>query len=114
MLNSSATKWHNACISKSDTIRKYNHGGYPVNLSAKNKKTIIDPVCGMAVVPGDKEIISSIDGETYYFCAEGCRQSFQKNPQKFLNPGPATKKGVGGRYLKRLDKANGGRAMKCH
>ena len=85
-----------------------------MNLSAKKNKTVVDPVCGMTVVPGVKEIITSIDGQTYYFCAEGCRQSFEENPQKFLNPRPAKKKGLWGRYLGRLEKASGGRAMKCH
>jgi YHS domain-containing protein len=85
-----------------------------MNLSAKKNKTVVDPVCGMAVVPGVKEIITTIDGETYYFCAEGCRQSFEEHPQKFLSPRPAKKKGLWGRYLERLEKASGGRAMKCH
>jgi Cu+-exporting ATPase len=85
-----------------------------MNLSAKNKKTVVDPVCGMAIVPGLKEIITCIDGQTYYFCAEGCRQSFEKNPHKYLNPKSAKKKGIWGRYLDRLEKTNGGRAMKCH
>jgi len=97
-----------------NTIRKYKHKGFPMNLSAKNKKAVIDPVCGMVVVPGIKTILTNNNGETYYFCAEGCRQSFEKNPQKFLNPMPAKKKGLWGRYLERLEKANGGRAMKCH
>ncbi len=103
-----------ALANSSDTIRKYKPGGYPMNLSAKKKKTVVDPVCGMAVVPGVKEIITTIDGETYYFCAEGCRQSFEEHPQKFLSPRPAKKKGLWGRYLERLEKASGGRAMKCH
>ncbi|MGB5746261.1 MAG: YHS domain-containing protein [Desulfobacterales bacterium] len=83
-------------------------------LSTKTKNTVVDPVCGMAVVSGIKDIITTIDGDTYYFCAEGCRQSFEKNPKKFLNPKSAKKKGIWGRYLERLNKANGGRAMKCH
>ena len=85
-----------------------------MKLSRKTKNTVVDPVCGMAVVPGIKDIITTIDGDTYYFCAEGCRQSFEKNPKKFLDSKPAKKKGIWGRYLERLKKANGGRAMKCH
>lgn len=85
-----------------------------MNLSAKNTKSVVDPVCGMTVVPGIKEIITTIDGETYYFCAEGCRHSFEENPQKFLNPRPAKKKGLWGRYLERLEKATGGKSMNCH
>ncbi len=85
-----------------------------MKISAHNKKSVIDPVCGMTVVPGVKTVIASINGETYYFCAEGCRQAFEENPKKFLNPRPAKKKGVWGRYLERLEKASGGKAMKCH
>lgn len=86
-----------------------------MNLSAKNKKTaVVDPVCGMTVVPGPKAIITTINGETYYFCAEGCRQSFENNPEKFLNTKPAKKKGIWSRYLERLEKGNGGKAVKCH
>ncbi len=85
-----------------------------MNLSATNKNTaVVDPVCGMSVDPDSKGIIAIIDGETYYFCAEGCRQSFETNPKKFLKP-KAKKKGIWGRYLERLEKASGGRAMKCH
>jgi len=85
-----------------------------MNLSSKNKKTVTDPVCGMEVVPGVKEIITSIDGETYYFCAEGCRQSFVENPKKYLCPEPAKKKGIWSRYLERLERATGGKSMNCH
>jgi YHS domain-containing protein len=85
-----------------------------VTLSVKNKKSAVDPVCGMTVEPGVKSIIAYLNGETYYFCAEGCRQSFEENPKKFLNPGPKKKKGLWGRYLERLEKTSGGKAMKCH
>lgn len=93
---------------------KSNHGGSPMNLPLKKGKKIVDPVCGMTVVPGVKDIIANIDGEIYYFCAEDCRRSFERNPQKFLDPKPAKKKGLWCRYLERLEKASGGRAMKCH
>lgn len=83
-------------------------------LSAKNKKTVVDPVCGMTVIPGAKDIFSCVDGDTYYFCADGCRQTFEKNPQKFINSKIQKKKGLWSRYLDRLEKASGGRAMKCH
>jgi YHS domain-containing protein len=84
-----------------------------MNLSAKKSKAVTDPVCGMDVIPTLNNITADMDGETYYFCAEGCRSSFVKNPQKFLCK-PAKKKGIWGRYLARLEKASGGKAMKCH
>ena len=84
-----------------------------MNISAK-KNTVIDPVCGMTVVPNETDIRATIDGETYFFCAEGCRKSFVENPQKFLDLKPAKKKGLWCRYLERLEKASGGKAIKCH
>ena len=84
-----------------------------MNLSAKKSKAVTDPVCGMDVVPSTTDISAEIDGDTYYFCAESCRKSFVQDPQKFLCK-PAKKKGIWGRYLARLEKASGGKAMKCH
>jgi len=84
-----------------------------MNISAK-KNTVADPVCGMTVVPNETDIRATIDGETYFFCAEGCRKSFVENPQKFLDFKPAKKKGLWCRYLERLEKASGGKAIKCH
>ena len=34
-----------------------------------------DPVCGMAV-ERDKAITAEWDGQTFYFCAQGCRDEF--------------------------------------
>jgi YHS domain-containing protein len=53
------------------------------------------------------------DGDTYYFCAEGCRRAFMADPDKYLGKKPAKKKGIWGRYLKRLNKATGGKTPSC-
>ena len=82
-----------------------------------NKETVhatVDPVCGMTVNPETTKIISVVDGQPYYFCAESCRKAFDKNPQKFLASQCARPKGWWGRYMQRLQKATGGKAMKCH
>ena len=42
-----------------------------------------DPVCGMNVKQ-DTPFVSSYDGNEYYLCSEGCKSSFEKNPQKYL------------------------------
>jgi YHS domain-containing protein len=31
---------------------------------------------------------SVYNGQTYYFCAKGCKIAFDKNPEKFLAPRP--------------------------
>jgi len=77
-------------------------------------KSVIDPVCGMTVNPDTTKIIATIHGEHYYFCAEGCRKSFVENPKKFIEPECDKPKGLWGRYMARLQKATGGKPMKCH
>lgn len=44
----------------------------------------IDPVCGMTVEIATAHFISEYDGKTYYFCAAGCKRSFDKEPGKYV------------------------------
>ena len=85
-----------------------------MNKQKNTTQKVIDPVCGMAVVADMNDILTTIRGQTYYFCAEGCRQAFVENPQKFLDSKRTKRKGIWGRYMDRLQKATGGRAQKCH
>ena len=45
----------------------------------------IDPVCNMEVEIETAEFTSEYRGEIYYFCAPGCKKSFDKNPEKYLS-----------------------------
>ncbi len=45
----------------------------------------IDPVCKMEVEVETAEWTSEYHGETYYFCAPGCKRSFEKDPEKYLS-----------------------------
>ena len=45
----------------------------------------VDPVCGMKVDPQNSEVFR-FQGTSYYFCCSGCKQAFQKNPLRYLNP----------------------------
>lgn len=47
--------------------------------------TYIDPVCGMDVNPETAAATSEYNGTTYYFCAPGCKKSFDKDPEKYLD-----------------------------
>ena len=51
--------------------------------------TAIDPVCGMEVETATTEWKTEYQGQTYYFCAPGCKRSFEKEPEKFLRDGPS-------------------------
>jgi P-type Cu+ transporter len=46
-----------------------------------------DPVCKMSVEPGKAAAQSTYKGERYYFCAVGCKQKFDREPEKFLAGG---------------------------
>jgi YHS domain-containing protein len=47
----------------------------------------IDPVCGMEVDEQTAKWKSEYKGNTYYFCAPGCKASFDKDPEKYLTNG---------------------------
>lgn len=44
----------------------------------------IDPVCKMEVDEKTAVATSEYQGETYYFCAQGCKKEFDSNPDKYL------------------------------
>jgi YHS domain-containing protein len=43
-----------------------------------------DPVCGMDVDEKKAAGKSDYKGQTYYFCSPGCKQAFDKEPEKYL------------------------------
>ncbi len=43
-----------------------------------------DPVCGMEVDEKKAAATSIHNGQTYYFCAKGCKNAFDKEPGKYL------------------------------
>jgi len=43
-----------------------------------------DLVCGMMVDPQTAAATSEYKGETYHFCAKGCKVAFDKNPEKYV------------------------------
>ncbi len=46
-----------------------------------------DPVCGMMVEEQKAAAISSYEGQTYYFCAKVCKETFDRDPEKNLQKG---------------------------
>jgi YHS domain-containing protein len=46
-----------------------------------------DPVCGMDVDEKTAQHRSEYQGQTYYFCAPGCKRAFDKEPEKYLGGG---------------------------
>src|SRR5205085_1470333 len=48
----------------------------------------IDPVCGMTVDEQKPAATAVYNGTTYYFCAPGCKRTFEANPDSILQKGP--------------------------
>jgi YHS domain-containing protein len=42
-----------------------------------------DPVCGMEIDAKTAAGTSDFQGKTYYFCSQGCKKAFDKEPQKY-------------------------------
>jgi xanthine dehydrogenase accessory factor len=45
--------------------------------------TAIDPVCGMAVAAGERAPQVEHEGRRVYFCCDGCRAAFERDPGRF-------------------------------
>ena len=43
-----------------------------------------DPVCGMKVKKSKAVAVSEYKGKKYYFCAEACKEKFDKEPEKYI------------------------------
>ena len=45
---------------------------------------VVDPVCKMTIDSEKAAAKSEYKGQTYYFCAPGCKKAFDANPEKYL------------------------------
>ena len=43
-----------------------------------------DPVCGMMIDEKTAAATSDYQGQIYYFCAQSCKDRFDKNPERFV------------------------------
>ena len=54
-------------------------------LSGRGGETATDPVCKMEVnVKYPNGGTHEHEGQTYYFCAPGCKRVFERDPEKYL------------------------------
>ncbi len=47
-------------------------------------QTFKDPVCGMEIKPETAAGKSEYKGKTYYFCSIGDKETFDKNPERYV------------------------------
>jgi len=53
----------------------------------------MDPVCGMEVETATAQWTTDYKGTMYYFCAPGCKRSFEQDPEKYLRGRPSVHMG---------------------
>jgi P-type Cu+ transporter len=61
-------------------------GGQHVDADKSHAATAIDPVCGMRVDPATAGHRTTYKGQDYFFCSGRCRERFEAEPEKFLQP----------------------------
>ncbi|MCC6977774.1 MAG: heavy metal translocating P-type ATPase [Candidatus Melainabacteria bacterium] len=88
--------------------RKKELGVIPMQVEVavrSEEETHIDPVCGMSVEPASAAAEHTHGGKKYYFCAVRCRERFQADPQKFLDPDKRTveQAPAGAKYICPMD-----------
>jgi YHS domain-containing protein len=52
--------------------------------NASGQAFVIDPVCEMKVDPQSPPFKMTLNGKTYYFCSEACKQVFERMPEKYI------------------------------
>jgi xanthine dehydrogenase accessory factor len=73
--------------------RRRNRSDYPQTTEAEpptqavtaEPAEAIDPVCLMSVEIATAKYKSEYKGQMYYFCAPGCKRSFEKAPEQYLH-----------------------------
>jgi xanthine dehydrogenase accessory factor len=43
-----------------------------------------DPICGMTIDTRAAKHQSDVDGQSFYFCCAGCKQTFERQPDKYV------------------------------
>jgi Cu+-exporting ATPase len=59
---------------------------------------VIDPVCGMSILPEDAVGTHTYGGTTYYFCNPSCLKRFQEDPERYLQPAKQESHAHGGHH----------------
>src|SRR3989442_1648529 len=53
-------------------------------------QSVNDPVCGMRVETQPAAGSFEYEGQTYFFCSNGCLEKFRADPERFSKPSTAT------------------------
>ena len=76
-------------VAERESIRSVEAGAtgleaHAADAAGTDDEAFVDPVCGMTVEPESAAATAEYDGETYYFCCQGCADSFLAEPEEHL------------------------------
>jgi YHS domain-containing protein len=57
---------------------------FSVFAQQKTEETVTCPVSGKVINKSEAKATYEYQGKTYYFCCEGCKEKFVKDPEKYL------------------------------
>ncbi len=76
---------HGGGAGKSACCGGHDHSGHSHHdQHADSDVRVLDPVCGMKVIPATSKHHFDVSGETFHFCSAGCRTKFAADPKKYL------------------------------
>jgi xanthine dehydrogenase accessory factor len=59
----------------------------PMTIETQPVTGYVNPVCGAVVDPARALSSLTMSGQTHYFCCQGCRTEFERDPEKYLEIG---------------------------
>jgi xanthine dehydrogenase accessory factor len=59
----------------------------PASVETQPVTGYVNPVCGAVVNPARALSSLTMSGQTHYFCCQGCRTEFERDPEKYLEIG---------------------------
>ncbi len=71
-------------VSNSLRLKRYKPLKIKSSSGGKTMAKAIDPVCKMEIEESTAAATSEYKGKKYYFCAQGCKVAFDKEPEKYL------------------------------
>ncbi len=58
-------------------------------MTKRSNEQVIDPVCGMALLPRQAAAMADYQGHPYFFCSTRCQARFLAHPERYADAAPA-------------------------
>jgi len=71
-------------VTNSLRLKRYKPVKIESNSGGNTMAKVTDPVCKMVIEESTAAATSEYKGKKYYFCAQGCKIAFDKDPEKYL------------------------------